>query len=347
MALRYANQYIITYLATIGGIDDSQTTGIQVQSTTGIDTTKGGIALLSYTDPLDETIAEWIYYDSINGSSQFVGVTRGAEKGSAKAHDFGVAIAFPVSEKHINQILEMFDTTGLDLAQIATPANPSSGRNKAYFKSDGKLYKLDSSGSESLIEAADTWNTLVDGATVTIDVSGNKKRFEVTLGGNRTFALSNTTNQSGKIILIRIIQDSTGSRTVTWPNLASTFTTSDVNTSTEVITVGRDIPTTTPIKFSSTGAVPTGLVAGTTYYAIRNDATSIKVASSVANAQAGTAIDLTAVGSGTHTITTEVRWPGNTPPTLTTGKNRRDMFGLILADVTNGIYEGYTIGQDV
>lgn len=347
MALKYANQYIITYLASIGGITDSQTTGIALQSTTGIDTTKGGVALLSYSDPLDETLAEWIYYDSINGSSEFVGVVRGAEKGSAKAHDFGVAIAFPVSEIHINQILTMFDTTGLDIAEIATPATPSSGRNKLYFKSDAKLYKLDDSGAESLVEAADVWNTLSDGATVTIDVAGNKKRFEVTLGGNRTFELSNTTNQSGKIILIRIIQDGTGSRTVTWPNLASTFTTSDVNTSTEVITVNRDIPTTTHIKFSSTGAVPTGLVAGTSYYAIRNDATSIKVASSVANAQAGTAINLTAVGSGTHTITTEIRWAGGSAPTLTTGKHRRDMIGIILVDVTNGIYEGYVIGQDI
>lgn len=347
MALKYANQYIITYLATIGGIDDTQTTGIALQSTTGIDTTKGGIALLSYTDPLDETLAEWIYYDSINGSSEFVGVVRGAEKGSAKAHDFGVAIAFPVSEIHINQILTMFDTTGLDVNEIATPATPTTGRSKLYFKTDSKLYKLDDTGTESLVEAADTWNTLFDGATVTIDVAGNKKRFEVTLGGNRTLVLSNTSNQSGKLILIRIIQDGTGTRTVTWPNLASTFTTSDVNTSTEVITVGRDIPTTTPIKFSSTGAVPTGLVAGTTYYAIRNNATSIKVATTVANAQAGTAIDLTAVGSGTHTITTEIRWPGDSVPTLTTGKHRRDMFGIVLVDVTNGIYEGYIVGQDV
>jgi len=37
--------------------------------------------------------------------------------------------------------------------QIATPSNPSSGANKLYFKSDGKLYKLNSSGTETEVGA--------------------------------------------------------------------------------------------------------------------------------------------------------------------------------------------------
>lgn len=36
----------------------------------------------------------------------------------------------------------------LDLAQVATPINPTVGRDKLYFKSDDKLYKLDSAGLE-------------------------------------------------------------------------------------------------------------------------------------------------------------------------------------------------------
>lgn len=43
-------------------------------------------------------------------------------------------------------------TTGaIQGAQIATPANPSAGNNKLYFKSDGKLYTLDSSGNEAAV----------------------------------------------------------------------------------------------------------------------------------------------------------------------------------------------------
>ena len=36
----------------------------------------------------------------------------------------------------------------------------------------------------------------------------------VTLGGNRTLAVSNTS--TGQIFIIRLVQDGTGSRTVTW-----------------------------------------------------------------------------------------------------------------------------------
>lgn len=43
-------------------------------------------------------------------------------------------------------------TTGaIQGAQIATPSNPSAGNNKVYFKSDGFLYTLDSSGNEAKV----------------------------------------------------------------------------------------------------------------------------------------------------------------------------------------------------
>lgn len=83
---------------------------------------------------------------------------------------------------------------------------------------------------------------------------------------------------------------------------SSTFT---VNTGTEELTVASNgsIYTGTPVTVSSTGTLPTGLAAATTYYAIRSSATVVKLATSLANAHAGTAIDITAAGSGTHTIT--------------------------------------------
>ena len=37
------------------------------------------------------------------------------------------------------------------MQQESTPSNPSSGYNKLYFKNDGNLYKLDSSGNEKLV----------------------------------------------------------------------------------------------------------------------------------------------------------------------------------------------------
>ena len=45
------------------------------------------------------------------------------------------------------------------------------------------------------------------------------------------------------------------------------------------------------------------MVAGTTYYVIKDSATTIRLASSVSNAKAGTDINITTVGTGTHTVT--------------------------------------------
>lgn len=52
-----------------------------------------------------------------------------------------------------------------------------------------------------------------DGATITFDMEEDKKH-QVTLGGNRTLAVSNV--EVGEGFLVRLVQDGTGSRTVTW-----------------------------------------------------------------------------------------------------------------------------------
>jgi hypothetical protein len=55
--------------------------------------------------------------------------------------------------------------------------------------------------------------TNTDGATITFDLNESNLH-EVTLGGNRTLAISNET--VGQRFIIKLIQDGTGSRTVTW-----------------------------------------------------------------------------------------------------------------------------------
>lgn len=107
--LLYLNQYFTTTLNVGGGIDDTQTTGIIISDVSGIDTAKPGIALINYSDPLNTTICEWIEYTSIDGSKELQGVTRGSEGFSAKSHDNGVSVAFPLSESHINRIALRLD----------------------------------------------------------------------------------------------------------------------------------------------------------------------------------------------------------------------------------------------
>ena len=59
-----------------------------------------------------------------------------------------------------------------------------------------------------------TENVLTDGATVAVDwnLSQNQK---VTVAGNRTLTFSNPV--AGEVYSIKIKQDATGSRTITWP----------------------------------------------------------------------------------------------------------------------------------
>ena len=57
-------------------------------------------------------------------------------------------------------------------------------------------------------------STLTDQATITWDAS-TQDVCKVTLGGNRTLAAP-TNNTTGQFISILVIQDGTGSRTLTW-----------------------------------------------------------------------------------------------------------------------------------
>lgn len=72
---------------------------------------------------------------------------------------------------------------------------------------------------------------------------------------------------------------------------------------TGLVTVASNFTTGEKVRLSSSGTLPAGLSAGTDYYAIRVGATSIYLASSRANAYAGTKVTFSDQGSGNHTIT--------------------------------------------
>ena len=350
----YLNQYIITYLATVGGIDASQTTGIKLQSVAGVTTNRPGILVLDYTDPLDESKCEWVSYTSIDGSQELVGAVRGVEKGSAKTHAQNTAIGFPVSKSHINQISDVFHAAATNslaenillAGQATPPTTPDSGFIKFYFDSSGNIHKLDSAGVDAQLEfRSDAWIDVADAATMTFDLSVANKKLKYHAGplaGNRTFALSNIT--AGQIFMIRIQQDGTGSRTVTWPTVAVAAITMTI-AAPGVVTLGKDIKTGTPIKFSTTGALPTGVTAGTTYYWIRVNSTTGNLATTKANALAGTQITTSGSQSGVHAAAIGILWTGGSAPTLTTSKHAWDDIGFII-DTTEQI-TGTVIGQDM
>lgn len=101
----YVPQYFTTQLSVAGGIDDTQTAGIVLQDISGVDATKPGIIALTWSNPIDTSKIEYIFYTSINDSTkELQGVTRGQEGYSAKSHLNGATVAWPLSKSHINNI---------------------------------------------------------------------------------------------------------------------------------------------------------------------------------------------------------------------------------------------------
>lgn len=82
------------------------------------------------------------------------------------------------------------------------------------------------------------------------------------------------------------------------------FFTADAGTDQLLVNSTQSLYTGTPVTVSNSGgALPNPLVAATTYYVINIDSTHVKLATTLANAVAGTAIDITTAGTGTQTIT--------------------------------------------
>ena len=93
-----------------------------------------------------------------------------------------------------------------------------------------------------------------------------------------------------------------------WPNYARMASAIPL-----VVTSATDLVTATSHGFSTAetvtvsntgGALPSPLAAATTYYVIRISADTFKLATSYANAIAGTAIDITTTGTGTNSLNT-------------------------------------------
>lgn len=85
---------------------------------------------------------------------------------------------------------------------------------------------------------------------------------------------------------------------------AKAFATTDVDVDEDTITeVAHGFKTGLKGQFTTTTTLPDGLSLITDYFVIRTDADTYQVATSLANALAGTAVDLIDDGTGTHTFT--------------------------------------------
>lgn len=122
--------------------------------------------------------------------------------------------------------------------------------------------------------------TVAPGQAVLVDLVGFYRKTSVT-----TTSAEATTNTLGQ---------------------SDTFTAdagTDVCTYTSTASIPSNILTGTRVRLTTTTTLPAGLVGATDYYVIKVSDSTFKLAASYANATAGTQIDITDAGTGTHTIT--------------------------------------------
>jgi len=173
-----------------------------------------------------------------------------------------------------------------------------------------------------------TEQVLTSGAAIPWDLAlSNKAILEA--GHNFTITVSPPAKALNAQLIIT--QDGTGNRVMDEIVTQSdaTIAPGDVNAGTDEIVVTVDIPTGARIRFKTTVAdLPDPLVEDTIYYAIRVDSTTIQVATTKANAHAGTQIDITDQGTGTHTVQQLVKWPDGTLGVLGTAVGDEDILSL-------------------
>ena len=110
--------------------------------------------------------------------------------------------------------------------------------------------------------------------------------------------------QPGRTAMVLPVRPVTGRPLVTFGDLGFIYTSSDVDASANTITCEDHRFSTGdgPLRVYTVDTIAPGLSATTNYWAIRVDANTVKLATSEANALAGTAVDITDAGSGTSRL---------------------------------------------
>lgn len=233
------------------------------------------------------------------------------------------------TSNQINQVSSNSDTAEIAVSYVGYQSGTTKfrdftiydGKNNSIMAATGSTKAVTFSGS-----IRSTIATLTDAATVAVDLAS--KDFKLVLGGNRTLGFPTNFPNSAQDGCITILQDSTGSRTLAYawcyqfqgsaPVLSTGkytidqlyYRTNHYLTGTITMTIATPCVVTWTahglisgyrVQFTTTGALPTGLSASTTYWVNVVDANTFNLSSSLANLQAGTYIATSGSQSGTHT----------------------------------------------
>lgn len=210
-----------------------------------------------------------------------------------------VTLTFPaVAASTGGDYFVVYDTAGLGWAAALNKSGSDPAPTGAVWAAiaAGRKVNVDISGGTdaasvaALVETA--FDALVGNPFVTDDSAANGTMLVTcTLHGNTTAPERHNANDSGN--------GSMGVATTT-PGTASEVDVTD----NEVTIPSHGFATGLACTLTTTGTLPAGLATATTYYLIVVDANTVKFASSLANALAGTAINITDEGSsaGVNTV---------------------------------------------
>jgi len=252
MALYRAKEVWTGTLAS--SIPDGTTTSFTLSSSSGLTNGETYVFTIDRVDAngTKTPSKKEVIVGTLSGSN-VINCSRGAE-GTAQAHSAGAIVEILFTAKHWNDLIDNYKTQhnedgthakiqGLDNNQAITQKDSGgTARDVAKINSSDVLtvgntttttkikagsnttaghtvpnvaddtFALLSSTSQN-IKLPTPFSTATDGATVTFDLS-QSRNWIVTLGGNRTLALSNVV--TGMVFMVTLKQDGTGSRTATW-----------------------------------------------------------------------------------------------------------------------------------
>lgn len=173
------------------GIADAAVTSFTLVSATALPTDTAVILTVDRVDSSGtKTPSKMERIKGIVSGSNVISCVRGIG-GTAQSHSGGAVVEIVIDAVLENEKVEgilvehnqdgthgaITTASAITQTQIATPSSPSAGDNKLYFKSDEKLYKLTSSGTESSVEFdSATFNAprgfLLNGKFEVTDASG-------------------------------------------------------------------------------------------------------------------------------------------------------------------------------
>lgn len=226
-----------------GGVADESTTTIPLASSTNLPTDTAVIATIDRVDADgNETPTKEETVLGVVSGNNLINCIRGVE-GTAQAHSAGATVEILVTAYGWNRLIDgilvdhnqdgthkhtvVYDANDNEVQEYGSTAS-AVNYVKTTNAATGNAPKIEATGDDTNIDLELTGkgtgkvkvdtkygdiNTATDGTTITFDLSLSNIH-TVTLGGNRTLAVSN--ESVGQVFIIRLKQDATGSRTVTW-----------------------------------------------------------------------------------------------------------------------------------